>query len=197
MVKVRSLLMLGELVHESATRRHGLLTDVRCPIHSNRDFQTVPVNGGSFGQMILKDDPYVIALIRLNRRTRTASVVAPGVQGVERQNAALHGFRDQAEDLHAILDFIRKVWHIRCHDWKGNSWRRDLRRSSLLARRRLLAVLSVFHPGHVRHLWFLLRAEDFSRGQQSSSHSCRALKKPSSGFIHFPLLKSNLFSTMD
>src|SRR5579883_3450036 len=87
-----SRLMQGELVDKLAGGRDGFLADVGDAIHVYRDLQAMPMDRGRFGKVVFEDDPHAVALVDLDRRTGTGTVVAPDLHIASRDQPAFDGF---------------------------------------------------------------------------------------------------------
>jgi hypothetical protein len=180
-IEKRAFLMHGKLVDVPVSRCHGLLADPGHAVLLDGNFQTVPVQGSRFRQMIFENHTHALALLDLNRRSRAAPVVAPCVDGFKRHNLLLHRFGGEFEDLHSAVDFADKIRHIRRHH-----------------RRRACGALICRMAGVFGVRWTLIRrvgragirpfcSQTSARSEQSRPQHCRVLKKFSSRAAHLCL----------
>ena len=98
-IEKRAFLMDGEFVSVFFAGWNRFLADPRDAVLFDGNFQAVPVHGGGFRQAIFEDDADAVALIDLDRGTGAASVVTPGVDGLERRDLALHDFGRETKDF--------------------------------------------------------------------------------------------------
>src|SRR5262245_45655624 len=110
------VLMKGKLVDEAFAGHHGLLADAGYAVHLDRQLQAMPVYARGLGQMILEDDPDMIAFIRLDGWTRRASIKAPQVESPAWYDHLLYRLCDQMEDLDAVVHGERQIANIRRQD---------------------------------------------------------------------------------
>src|SRR5580700_4412980 len=75
--------------------------------------------------MVIENDAQAVALLRLNRGTGTAPVVAPYFHGFEWNDLPLDGLRDQVELLNIAIRVKRKI---------GNVWSLDGNRAHFAMR---------------------------------------------------------------
>src|SRR5580700_5855943 len=70
--------------------------------------------------MVLEDESDSIALIRLDGRSRSATVEAPKIYGSARNDHLLHGLRNQMKHFHSVVHGERQVCNIWCQnaDWR-------------------------------------------------------------------------------
>ncbi len=93
----------GEFVRERLARLDRILRDARHAVHRVRDFDSVPMDRGWIGQLVLHDDPHLVALGDADHRSRHGSIVGVRGDGHAIQNRPQHGFGRQLENLDAIL----------------------------------------------------------------------------------------------
>ena len=117
-VKERSRLVKGKLIHETAAWRNRILAASRRPIHLYRNLKSMPVHRRGFWKMVVHDDPDPIPLDHLNRRTGSAAVVPPEIYDLTGNQLLLYRFGDEMELLRAIDYAIRELWHVR--SFNGN-----------------------------------------------------------------------------
>src|SRR4029077_19458731 len=89
-VEKGSFLMHGEFVNVFFAGCDRLLTDVRDAVLLDGNFEAVPMDGSGFWKFVFEDYADAIALLDLDGRAGADPVVAPGVDGLEGRDFALH-----------------------------------------------------------------------------------------------------------
>src|SRR5713226_7845560 len=79
MVEISAFLVEREFIDKATTGGHRILTRTRRTVHPVRDFETMPMHGCRFWEVIVHDDPNAITLIHLNRWPWSTTVVTPEV----------------------------------------------------------------------------------------------------------------------
>src|SRR5215831_7737708 len=111
-IEERPVLMQWKLVDESLARHDRLLPNAGHAVHLDRQFETVPVNASRLRQVVLKNNSNAIALVRLDRRARRASIKTPKIENAPRDDRLLHRLGGEVEDLHPVLHAVRQVWYV-------------------------------------------------------------------------------------
>src|SRR5215472_10592811 len=106
--------MQRKFINKALTGHHRLLSDAWDAVHLDRKFNSVPMDARRLRQMILEYDADAVALVRLDRRARSASVEAPEVESTTGDHGLLHRFGDQMKDLHAVVRDKRQIRDIGC-----------------------------------------------------------------------------------
>ena len=83
--------------------------------------------------MIIENDAYAVALVGLDRRPRRAPVEPPEIECPARNDHLFHRFRDQVEDLHAVVERERQVFDVR-RQYRWGCASRGFRGTRLLCR---------------------------------------------------------------
>src|SRR2546427_6452743 len=107
-VEISAFLMEREFIDESTTGRDRVLTRTGRSVHLVRDFEAVPVHRCRFGKVVIHHDSNAIALVHLNRRTRSAAVVTPEVNRPARKYLLFNRLSNEMEFLYVSVHAPRK-----------------------------------------------------------------------------------------
>src|ERR1700674_1048008 len=161
----------------------------------------MPVQGSRFRQAVLEHHAHAVALLHLNCRPGTTTVVAPRVDGLERRDFSLHRLTQKMKYLSAAVQFVRQIRHVRRHHG-----RRMIAYDGVYRRRvgPVAPVRRVMPPILIlaRCLECTVRcagAQRLAQPEQPCSERRRALKKSSScaahlGLLNFLVLQSAFFA---
>src|SRR5437870_10353434 len=121
--------------------------------------------------MIVHDDPHAITLFHLNRRTGSAAVVTPEVNGPARKYLLSNRLGNEMEFLNAPVYAPRKLGHVRC--FHGND-------PIVAARGCMVHVLHV----HIHGRSVRLRRCKEARGGGQTCAQAKSVSKEITSVIH-------------
>ncbi len=121
-VEESTCLMDVELIDKASARLHRRLADSGLSIVLDGVFKAVPVNRSQFRQPVLEDHAHMVALIDLNRRSRSAAIEAPGVNRLERADLLFHHLGGQVKDLRVPVHRVGHISDVGSHDRHVESW---------------------------------------------------------------------------
>ena len=101
-----------EFVDKPAAWLHRLLTDAGHAVIADQVFEAVPVDGTGLGQMVVEDDPDVIALVDLDGRAWRTAVESPNIDGFVGVYFLAENFGHQVVDLGGAVHAVGEIANI-------------------------------------------------------------------------------------
>lgn len=122
-VEESAFLMNGEFIGISFAGSDGFLADERYAVLLDRNFQTVPMHGGTFRKSVFDVDADAVALRDLNGGPGTRAVVTPGIYGFEGRDFLFEGRGFEMKGLCGAVHLERAIGDVRSEHGNGRSGR--------------------------------------------------------------------------
>ena len=168
-VEISAFLVEREFIDKSATGRDRVLTRTGRSVHLVRDFEAVPVHRCRFGKVVIHHDSNAIALVHLNRRTRSAAVVTPEVNRPARKYLLFNRLSNEMEFLYVSVHAPRKLRNV--GSFHGND-------------PSAAALGSVAHVLHVHGRSALLRGCKQARCSGQTCAQAKSISKEITSVLH-------------